>query len=118
MSTNREIRDFIFDIQESITDIQNFVVDMTFDNFASDRKTINAVIRSLEIIGEATKKIPDEVRQKYSDVPWKEIAGMRDKLIHNYFGVDLEIVWETIKYDLNDLDRAVLDLLKHYATSP
>lgn len=109
MSSNREIKDFIFDIQESIIDIQTFVVDMTFDDFASDRKTINAVIRSLEIIGESAKKIPEEIRQQSPRVPWKEIAGMRDKLIHNYFGVDLEIVWETIKNDLNDLERVVLD---------
>lgn len=112
MSRNREIRDFIFDIQESIADIRRFVTDMTFDNFASDRKTTNAVIRSLEIIGEAVKKIPEDVRQQYPKVPWKEIAGMRDKLIHDYFGVDLGIVWETIANDLNDLDKAVLDFLK------
>ena len=111
MSTKREIRDFLFDIQESINDIHTFINGMTFEDFSSDRKTMNAVIRSLEIIGKASKKISDEVRHKYPVVPWKEIAGMRDKLIHNYFGVDIEIVWETIKNDLKDLDDAVLDLL-------
>ena len=82
MSTNRDIRDFMFDISDSISDLRSFVSNMTFEDFTADRKTVNAVIRSLEIIGEATKKIPVEIRQQYPLVPWKKIAGMRDKLIH------------------------------------
>jgi len=77
---------------------------MNYEDFEADRKTINAVIRSLEIICEAAKKIPTEVRVRYPQIPWNEIAGMRDKLIHEYFGVDLEIVWETIQSDLTDLE--------------
>ena len=86
MSTNRDIRDYISDIRDSITDIRSFVASMTFEDFIADRKTTNAVIRSLEIIGEATKKIPTDFRRQYPQVPWNEIAGMRDKLIHEYFG--------------------------------
>jgi uncharacterized protein with HEPN domain len=63
----------------------------------NDKKTIKAVIRSLEVLGEASKKIPDEVRNRYPRIPWKRMAGMRDKLIHEYFGVDLEIVWNVAK---------------------
>lgn len=112
MSSNREILDFMVDIQESIEDIRTFVGDMTIEEFFEDRKTVNAVIRSLEIIGEAAKKISADVRQNYPDVPWKEIAGMRDKLIHEYFGVDLVIIWETIQNDLSSLDTAVRNFLQ------
>ena len=108
MSIKRDITDFISDIHDSICDIRLFIQAMTYEEFIEDRKTINAVIRSLEIIGEATKKIPPDIRSKYPLVPWKEIAGMRDKLIHEYFGVDLSIIWETIKHDFVDLENAII----------
>lgn len=92
--------DYINDILMSIQEIAVFVKDMTFEQFEADRKTINAVIRSLEILGEASKKISEDIKAKYSDVPWRKMAGMRDKLIHEYSGVDLETVWETIQQDL------------------
>ena len=76
---------------------------MEFEEFVEDKKTVNAVIRSLEIMGEAANKIPPEIREKYSDIPWKYIAGMRDKLIHEYHGVDLEIVWEVVQHELHPL---------------
>ncbi len=96
----RTFRDYIVDILSSIQDIEEFVKGMDFDEFVKDRKTINAVIRSLEVMGEAVKKIPDEIRERYPEIPWKYIAGMRDKLIHEYHGVDLEIVWEVIKSEI------------------
>ena len=90
----RTYRDYVEDILSSIQEIEEFTGGMDIEDFVSDRKTVNAVIRSLEVMGEAVKKIPSYIRDKYSEIPWKYIAGMRDKLIHEYHGVDLEIVWE------------------------
>ena len=78
----------------------------------SDKKTQYAIIRCLEVTGEAAKKIPDKSRNNYPAIPWQEISGMRDKLIHDYFGVDLETVWDTIQEDLLPLKKAVENLLK------
>ncbi len=104
--------DFIKDIIDSIDDIERFIGNMSFDEFLQDRKTINAVIRSLEIIGEASKKIPPEIRDKNTSVPWKRMTGMRDKLIHEYFGVDMEIVWMVIKEELPPLKSMIMNILK------
>jgi len=73
---------------------------MDYEEFAGDKKTVNAVVRSLEIMGEAAKRVPEAIRQQYPDVPWKRMTGMRDKLIHEYSGVDLEIVWGVVKSEL------------------
>ena len=78
---------------------------MSFEQFSNDKKTINAVLRSLEVIGEAAKKIPNSIRREHPDVPWQKMTGMRDKLIHDYSGVDYEIVWETIKKDIVQLEK-------------
>ena len=80
------------DVLEAIGDIEEFVEGMVFETFASDKKTKNAVIRSLEIIGEAIKSIPEAIRVQHAEIEWKGWAGMRDKLIHRYFGVEWEIV--------------------------
>ena len=72
-----------------------FVKGMSYDEFVQDDKTVFAVVRAIEIIGEAVKNIPEEVRGSYPEIPWKDMAGMRDKLIHSYFGIRLERVWET-----------------------
>lgn len=112
MSPKREVRDYLNDILESLADIRNFVAGMSFDQFTDDRRTVNAVVRSLEIIGEATKKIPSDIRALNPELPWSEIAAMRDKLIHEYFGVDLEIVWETVQSDLAPLESVILKVLE------
>jgi uncharacterized protein with HEPN domain len=93
----RESKDYVKDIYDAIDAAEEFVNGWTFEDFASDRKTQFAVIRALEIIGEATKNIPYEVREKYPSVPWKDLAGIRDKLIHAYFGVNLEVVRLSVK---------------------
>ena len=94
---NRELRDYINDLTEACDDILSFTKGMSYSDFASDKKTINAVIRSLEVIGEATKNLPESFRSNYPDVPWKQMAGMRDKLIYNYFGIDIQMVWQAVE---------------------
>jgi uncharacterized protein with HEPN domain len=102
--------DYIQDILNSIEEIENFSTGLSFNKFMRDKKTINAVIRSLEVIGEASKNIPKQIRNNHPDIPWAKMAGMRDKLIHEYFGIDLEIIWQTIKRDIPTLKPLIIKL--------
>ena len=110
--TGRIVKDYLNDILENIKDINVFIAGIDYEDLKSDKKTQYAVIRCLEVIGEAAKKIPDKSRTNYPAIPWQEISGMRDKLIHDYFGIDLETVWDTIQEDLLPLKKAVESLLE------
>jgi uncharacterized protein with HEPN domain len=99
----KEYGDYIQDIIDSIAESGGFVQGMTYEAFTGDKRTVNAVIRSLEVIGEASKNVPQNLRDRYPGIPWKKMAGMRDKLIHEYFGVDLEIVWQVVTSELPPL---------------
>ena len=107
----RDLRDYLNDILEMIEDVNKFIEGMSYENLVNDKKTLYAVIRCLEVVGEAVKKIPNSIRDEHPEMPWREIAGMRDKLTHEYFGIDIETIWDTIKEDLPTLKEAVLRII-------
>ena len=98
---------FLIDISERIDKIETFTAGMDFETFKEDDKTVSACIREIEVIGEAVKQIPKEVREEFGDLPWSLMAKMRDKLIHWYFDVDEEIVWNVIKERLPGIKTSV-----------
>ena len=108
----REYKLFIQDIKECIAQIDKFVADLTLEEFKTDEMVSSAVVRKLEVIGEATKNIPSEIRQKYKELPWSDMARMRDKIIHGYFGIDYEVVWKTIKERLPEIKPKIDAILK------
>ena len=96
----RAILDYINDILDAMTKAQEFVQGFSYNKFLKDDKTQFAVVRAIGIIGEATKNIPVSVRKKYPQIQWREIAGMRDKIVHEYFGLNLKVIWRTVKEDI------------------
>lgn len=106
-----EYLDYVQDILDSMNDIETFIAGISFEKFLDDKKTINAVIRSLEVIGEAAKNIPENIKNKHPEVPWKKMAGMRDKLIHEYSGIDESIVWKVAKDELPPIKSFIEKIL-------
>jgi uncharacterized protein with HEPN domain len=99
--------DFLKDIGEAIRRIKAYTDAMTYDRFLEDLKTQDAVVRNLEIIGEATKSLSMGLREKYSEVPWRGMAGVRDRLIHHYFGINLDVVWSIVTSELPTLESQI-----------
>lgn len=108
----RDYRIYLKDIVAAMESIEAFVAGIDFEAFQADDKTASAVMRKLEIIGEAAKQVPLDVRQKYSHIPWREMAGMRDKLIHFYFGVDYSLVWRAITERVPEIKREIQHILQ------
>ena len=108
----REPTIYLKDILEAIEAIERFTEGIDFETFCQDDMRSSAVIRKFEIIGEAAKHIPDPIKQKYPDIPWKSMAGFRDRLIHFYFGIKYDLVWETIQKELPRLKLRLKQVLQ------
>ena len=111
MRQRRFYLDYLRDILQAAEDALTFVDGMDYPTFHTDRRTNLAVIRTLEIIGEAANRIPANIRRNYPEIPWQEIVDMHNKLVHEYFGVDLEVLWRTVQEDLPPLRDAIRQML-------
>lgn len=107
MTAPRNTLDYLDDILDAVDKIEVFTQGMSYEEFSKDDKTVYAVTRALEVIGEATKRIPRRARESCPSLPWSEMAGMRDKLIHAYFGINKTIIWRTIRDDIPPLRSAM-----------
>ncbi len=107
-----EFIDYVEDIIEAMNDAESFVKNEEYNIFVKDRKTVYAVLRALEIIGEAVKHIPVPIKNRYPQIRWKDMAGMRDKVIHEYFGINLKRVWRTVNEDIPKLKPEFEKILK------
>jgi uncharacterized protein with HEPN domain len=104
--------DYLRDMLENANRAMQFTEGMNFETFGKDEKTIYAVIRAVEIIGEATRNIPEEVRVKYPEIPWRDASDMRNKLVHRYFGINLEVIWQTLSEDLPMLAGSLQEIIR------
>ncbi|MBU0519389.1 DUF86 domain-containing protein [bacterium] len=103
---------FIEDILEAINKIDSYIKGLKFDAFKENELVIDAVVRNIEIIGEASKHIPQEIKKEHSEVPWNKMVGLRNIIIHEYFGIDLEIIWHIITVNLPETKPYITELLK------
>jgi uncharacterized protein with HEPN domain len=100
----------IEDMRAAIHKIERYTSGMDQAMFQQDEKTVDAVVRNLEIIGEAARRIPAEFAFRHAEVPWKQVSGLRNRIVHDYFGLDLEIIWQVIRHDLPQLETSLEDL--------
>jgi len=107
----RDYKVYLEDMLEAIQKIHRYMEGLSFESFALEEKTVDAVVRNLEILGEAVKQIPDSLRLEYPQVDWSRIAGLRDILIHQYFGIDLTIVWDIVENKLPTLELQINQIL-------
>lgn len=108
----RTEKEFVFDILIACERILKYTDGMDFETFSKDEKTIDAVVRNIEIIGEAVKNLSREFTEKYQEVEWKEIAKTRDKIIHFYFGVNLSIIWDIVTVDIPELKQKLENIIR------
>lgn len=108
---SRDFRLFLDDIRESGAKVLRYTAGMTFEQFVQDEKVFDAVVRNLGIIGEATKHVPNEIRDHYPQIAWQKISGLRDIVVHEYFGIDEEILWDIIQNHVPELLEQVAQIL-------
>ncbi len=111
---SRDCKVYLEDILEAIGKIRAYTAGMSADSFAADNKTLDAVLRNLEVIGEAVKCIPGDIRAQHPQVEWKKMAGLRDILIHQYFGIDAEIIWDVVQNKLPELEKQMRDAVQRW----
>jgi uncharacterized protein with HEPN domain len=112
--TKRPLSDYLDDILDTIADIEAFTDGVDFNEFQAKREKVLAVIKSIEILGEAVKKIPDEIRAEYPQVAWRSIAGMRDVLVHEYWGIDVAVVWSTVEEGIPTLKPVITEIRQRF----
>lgn len=109
--SNRSYQAFLKDILEACDRARSYTENMTYEQFLADTRTQDAVIRNIEIIGEAIKQLPESLRETYPDVSWANAARMRDRLIHHYFGMNLDVVWSVVRQDLPVLYEQIREIV-------
>jgi uncharacterized protein with HEPN domain len=105
--SKRPIDLLLNDILESIDKVEQYTRGMSFDTFSNDQKSIDAVVRNLEIIGEAANRLPNDFKERHSNVEWHKVVGLRNRIIHEYFGIDLQIIWQIVHADLLELRQTL-----------
>jgi uncharacterized protein with HEPN domain len=109
--SKRPIELLLNDIRQAIDRIEQYIKSLSFDGFSDDQKSVDAVVRNLEIMGEAAKRLPEELKEKYSEIEWHKVVGLRHRIVHEYFGIDLEIVWQILHKDLPDLKKKIVQII-------
>jgi uncharacterized protein with HEPN domain len=111
---NQEFLDFVEDILDAMEKAESLLEGVSYEKFEADFRVNFAVVRALEIIGEAAKRLPEYLREKYPAIPWKGMAGMRDRIIHGYDNVDLQIVWDVVKQDIPKIKPTIQRIIKDF----
>ena len=109
--SKRPIDLLLNDIRQAIDRIEQYIKNLSFDAFSDDQKSVDAVVRNLEIIGEAANRLPDEFKEKYLEIEWYKVVGLRHRIVHEYFGIDLEIIWQILQKDLSELRQKLTQIM-------